>query len=89
MANVKNNKVNIVAKIQLSSNLGLSAEGSVNIDSAVTQTQDANGEWNAVGWFYDEASGVLTVYFNAVPSDDGAQLLTNIQTVYPSAAWVS
>ena len=89
MANVKNNKVNITAKIQLDSNLGLSTNGSSDIDTMVAQTQDTGAMWNAIGWFYDETSGILTVYFNAVPSDDGAQLLTNIQTAYPSATWVS
>ncbi len=83
MVNVKTNPSNITALVQLAPNLGVSTTGSPQIDSAVQQTA------NAVGWNYDEPSGVLTVYFNAVPADDGAQLLTNIQTVYSTAAFVT
>jgi hypothetical protein len=89
LTNVEQGNACIYAKIQLAQNLGISASGSDQVNAAVNQTQDPNGLWSAVGWFYDEPSGVLTVYFNAVPSDDGAQLLTNIQGIYSTAAFVT
>lgn len=82
MANVKQNPSNITAKIQLDVNLGISTAGSTDVDNVVKTTP------NCVGWFYDETSGVLTVYLNLVPDDDGAKLLTKLQTVYPNAVFL-
>ena len=89
MVNISNNIVNVTAQIQLASNLGLSTNGSDEVNVAVAKTSDSKGRlWAAIGWDYTETTGILTVYFNAVPADDGVSLLVNIQTVYPTATLV-